>query len=66
MTICQLSEDTEAGGFQQREEHIQMSCEITQNKDADLLENGLEDMGRGKGKLGQSETVAWTYIHYQT
>ena len=37
--------------------------------DADLLENGLEDMGRGKGKLGQSERVAvyiWTYIHYQT
>ena len=22
-------------------------------------------MGRGKGKLGQSERVAWTYIHYQ-
>ena len=36
------------------------------NKDADLLENGLEDMGRGKDKLGQSERVAWTYIHYQT
>ena len=36
-----------------------------QNKDTDLLENGLEDMGRGKGKLGQSERVAWTYIHYQ-
>ena len=35
------------------------------NKDADLLENGLEDTGRGKGKLGQSERVAWTYIHYQ-
>ena len=35
-----------------------------ENKDADLLENGLEDMGRGKGKLGQSERVAWTYIHY--
>ena len=34
------------------------------NKDADLLENGLEDTGNGKGKLGQSETVAWTYIHY--
>ena len=33
--------------------------------DTDLLENGLEDMGRGKGKLGQSERVAWTYIHYQ-
>ena len=33
---------------------------------ADLLENGLEDTGRGDGKLGQSERVAWTYIHYQT
>ena len=30
-----------------------------------LLENGLEDTGRGKGKLGQSERVSWTYIHYQ-
>ena len=36
------------------------------NKDTDLLENGLEDTGRGKGKLGQSERVVWTYIHYQT
>ena len=36
------------------------------SKDADVLENGLEYMGRGKGKLGQSERVAWTYIHYQT
>ena len=27
--------------------------------------NGLEDTGRGKGKLGQSERVAWTYIRYQ-
>ena len=27
--------------------------------------NGLEDMGRGKGKMGQSERVTWTYIHYQ-
>ena len=35
------------------------------SKDADI-ENGLEDTGRGKGKLGQSERVAWTYIHYQT
>ena len=35
------------------------------DKDTDLLENGLEDTGRGKGKLGQSERVAWTYIHYQ-
>ena len=29
------------------------------------VENGLEDTGRGKGKLGRSERVAWTYIHYQ-
>ena len=28
-------------------------------------ENGPEDMGRGKGKLGRSERVALTYIHYQ-
>ena len=35
------------------------------NKEADLLWNGLEDTGRGKDKLGQSERVAWTYIHYQ-
>ena len=34
------------------------------NKDADLLEGGLEDTGRGKGELGQSERVAWTKIHY--
>ena len=32
------------------------------NKDTDILENGLEDTGRGKGKLGQSERVAWTNI----
>ena len=29
------------------------------------VENGLEDTGRGKGKVGRSERVAWTYIHYQ-
>ena len=34
------------------------------NKDTDV-ENGLEDMGSGKGKLGQSERGALTYIHYQ-
>ena len=34
------------------------------NKDSDV-ENGLEDTGRGKGKLGESDRVAWTYIHYQ-
>ena len=32
------------------------------NKDTDV-ENGLEDTERGKGKLGQSERVAWTYIY---
>ena len=34
------------------------------NKDADV-DNGLEDTGRRKGKLGRSERVAWTYIQYQ-
>ena len=34
------------------------------NKYTDV-ENGLEDVGRGKGKLGRSERVAWTYIYYQ-
>ena len=34
------------------------------NKDTDT-ENGLEDTGSGRGKLGRSERVAWTYIHYQ-
>ena len=34
------------------------------NKDGDV-ESRLEDTGRGKGKLGRSERVAWTYIHYQ-
>ena len=33
------------------------------------VENGLEDTGRGKGKLGRSKRaskrVAWTYIHHQ-
>ena len=32
------------------------------NKYADI-ENVLEDTGRGKGKLGQRERVALTYIH---
>ena len=34
------------------------------NNDTDV-ESGLKDMGRGKGKLGRSERVALTYIHYQ-
>ena len=28
-------------------------------------ENGLEDKGRGKGKLGRSDRVAWTCIYYE-
>ena len=34
------------------------------NKDTDV-DNGLEDTGRGKHKLGRSKRVALTYIHYQ-
>ena len=34
------------------------------NKVVDI-ENGLEDVGRRKGKLGRSERVALTYINYQ-
>ena len=34
------------------------------NKDEDV-ENGLEDTGRRKGKMGRSERVTSTYIHYQ-
>ena len=34
------------------------------NKDVDI-ENGLEDTGMGKCKLGRSERVKLTYIHYQ-
>ena len=41
-----------------------MNLEQDRNKDADV-ENGLEDTGRGKGKLGRSERVALKYIHYQ-
>ena len=42
-----------------------MESKKKEKKNADLLENGLKDTGRGKGKLGQSERVAWAYIHYQ-
>ena len=42
-----------------------LGCDLRMRlKDADV-EKGLEDTGRGKGKLGRSERVAWTYIHYQ-
>ena len=34
------------------------------NKDTEV-ENGREDTGSGKGKLGRSKRVAWTDIHYQ-
>ena len=51
---------------EKRKKMVRRTLGQDRNKDADLLENGLEDTGRGKGKLGQSERVAWTYIHYQT
>ena len=38
--------------------------QLHSNKDVDV-QNGLEDMGRGKGRLGRSERVAWTYKYYQ-
>ena len=41
-----------------------MNLEQDRNKDADV-ENVLEDTESGKGKLGRSERVARTYIHYQ-
>ena len=41
-----------------------MEKQKTQNNQLNI-EGGLEDMGKGKGKLGRSERVAWTYIHYQ-
>ena len=41
------------------------NLEQDKNKDTDLPENGLEDTGWEKGKLGQSERVVWIYIHYQ-
>ena len=43
---------------------VSENCMQDRNKDADA-ENGLEDTGRGKGKLGRSERVAWTYKYYQ-
>ena len=39
--------------------------EINEFKMSEHVENGLEDMERGKGKLGRSERVALTSIHYQ-
>ena len=52
--------------MKERKENGQKNLGQDRNKDADLLGNGLEDMGGGKGKLGQSGRVAWTYIHYKT
>ena len=52
-----------------RKNKIMRNLGQDRNKDADLLESVLEDTGKGRGKLGQSERVVvyiWTYIHYQT
>ena len=43
---------------------VLMNLREDRNKDTDV-ENGLEHTGRGKGKLGRSERVTLTYIHYQ-
>ena len=43
---------------------VLMNLGQDRNKDADI-ENGLEDTGRGKDKLGRSERVALTYMHHQ-
>ena len=43
---------------------VLMNLGQDRNNDADV-ENGLEDTGMGKGKLGLSEIVALTYAHYQ-
>ena len=67
-----IREEKEIKGIQIGKEDVKLSLFAndmmlyTENpKDADLLENGLEDTGSGKGKLGESERVAWTYIYYQ-
>ena len=44
---------------------VLMNLGAHRNKETDV-EDGVEDTGRGKGKLGRGERVAWTYIHYQT
>ena len=43
---------------------VLMNLGEDRNKDADV-ENGLEDTGRGKDKLGRSERIALIYIQYQ-
>ena len=47
-----------------KKKKVLMNLGQDRNRDADV-ENGLEDTGRGKGKLGRSERVTLTYIHYQ-
>ena len=49
---------------EQSEKSLQNAAIQDRNKDTDV-ENGLEDTGRGKGKLGRKERVAGTYIHHQ-
>ena len=50
--------------MESKKKMVLMNLGQDRSKDADL-ENGLEDTRRGKGKLGRSERVAWSYIHYQ-
>ena len=51
-------------GIQKKKKMVLKNQGQDRNKDA-YIENGLEDMRRGKGNLGRSERVAFTYIHYQ-
>ena len=45
-----------------REKKVLKNLGTGHEKDADV-ENGLEETGWGKGKLGRNKRVAWTYIH---
>ena len=47
-----------------KKEMVLMNIGQDRNKDTDI-ENGLEYTERGKCKIGRSERVTLTYIHYQ-
>ena len=49
-------------GIQKKKKIVLKNQGQDKNKDTDI-ENGLEDKRRGKGKLGRSERVSWTYIY---
>ena len=57
--------NTYIGNLKKEKKEVMKHLGARREKDRDVVENGLEDTGRAKGKVGQSERVAWTYIHYQ-